>query len=743
MPPIQRRHFLQATGATLASLGLSQFNWLHHANQYGRVLAQGTPGRKLALLVGINQYPDEIGSLRGCLTDVDLQRELLIHRYGFNPNDIFVVHDGAPFKPTRQTILQAFEHHLIRQAKPNDVVVFHYSGHGSLVHDPNALPALLKNDNGKIVQVPNDDRVNGTLVPYDRVSSHPGQVHDIMGRSLFLLMHALKTDQVTVVLDSCHSGAASRGNLIFRSVPSRSDGAEFANPSPVEIEFQQRWMRDLNLSEAEFQTLRQKGIAKGVAIGSANYDQPAADVPFDNDSFRAGAFTYVLTRYLWQQSLNESIGTVFVNLGRSTRDIANRSGAPQQDPIFAANPDHDREKPVYFLQPTVPYAEAVVRSIKAGVIEYWLGGVSSRSLETNQKGTLFSVLDTTGREVAQIEQQDRQKLVGFGTLHRGSLSAIQPGMLLRERIRGLPTRFTLKIGLDPSLGQDHDAAKTALQANDRVEIATQQTATYRLGRMTTAYQTQLQSLGPLPATGSTGLFTADLRPLGATFGEPGEAIAAAMTRLTPRFQSLLAAEVLRTIGGVDVVSGRHSPSLRVNVLPTSGSGGQRSATQFKQGTDIQIHVKNTSDRDLFVGVVSIGSAGSLRVLFPYFDAADDRARVAPQQVLMLPEPGVVFPLQTPGSIEIIAFASTDPIREALNALQVIASRGGVSSSREISRSALRGEDALEMMNALLGNVDRNARSSSRETGIDSSADVRAVDTNQFSLISLLIEVVNA
>jgi hypothetical protein len=57
MSLIKRRHFLQAAGVTLASLGLSQFDLMEQANQYGRVLAQGTPGRKLALLVGVNAYP--------------------------------------------------------------------------------------------------------------------------------------------------------------------------------------------------------------------------------------------------------------------------------------------------------------------------------------------------------------------------------------------------------------------------------------------------------------------------------------------------------------------------------------------------------------------------------------------------------------------------------------------------------------------------------------------------------------
>lgn len=749
MPPIKRRQFLQFAGSTLASVGLNQFDFLRQADRYGRVLAQGQPGRKLALLVGVNAYPQDIPTLMGCLTDVELQWELLVHRYGFNPKDILVVADKRlavtnyePLQPTRQNILQAFEKHLIEQAKPGDVVVFHFSGHGSLVRDPNPLPELLVNENGKTQRVPNNQRVDGTIVPYDRFTSNSDRVQDIMGRSLFLLMRALKTENVTLVLDSCHSGGGTRGNLLFRSVPSRLGGVDAPNPSPAELEFQQRLMKDLKLSEQDLKQLRQSGIAKGVAIGSAQYNQLAADAPFDNDSFHAGAFTYLLTRYLWQQSVNESVGTVFASLAQSTRDIAKRSYV-MQEPIFAANPDSNSQKPAYFLQPTAFFAEAVVRKIgSGGAIEYWLGGISSLSLETNAKGTIFSVVDASGREIAQIEQEDRRGLVGFGKLRAGSKSAIQPGVVLRERVRGLPTDLKLRVGLDSSLGNEREAAKAALSSIARLEIvASNQAMRYRLGRLTPNYQNLLRSQVPteLPGVGSIGLFTADLFPLTATFGESGEGIADAIHRLQPRFKSLLAAEILRAMGGVDVLDRGRTGGLSANVLPTGKTGGKLGTNQFKPGTEIQINIKNNSRQDLFVAVVSIGSAGNLRVLYPYFDAPEDRIRLPVGQELMLPEPGVIFPLsQTPGSLEIMVLASAKPLRDALKALRTIATRGGVSSSRGASPTPMGGEDALDAMAALLGDLDRNTRSS---LTVMPKNNVHAVDATQFSVFSTPIEVV--
>ncbi|HEY9608463.1 caspase family protein, partial [Allocoleopsis sp.] len=261
MSRLSRRHFLQFAGSTLATFGLSQWDIINKGNRYAQVLAQDTP-RKLALLVGINQYPatQRFGNLKGCDTDVDLQQELLIHRFGFNPNDIVkLTSDQTPDKqPTRKNILTAFEKHLIEQAKPGDVVVFHFSGHGSRLPEPDPIQAC-RNDN-----------FNSTLVPADEGKN--GVAQDIMGRTLFLLMSALKTENVTAVLDSCYSGGGTRGNFRVRSIP--GDGLK---PSPEEIAYQKRWMEQLQLSPEELVRRRCAGVAKGVVFASAQRDQEALD----------------------------------------------------------------------------------------------------------------------------------------------------------------------------------------------------------------------------------------------------------------------------------------------------------------------------------------------------------------------------------------------------------------------------------------------------------------------------------
>ncbi len=130
--------------------------------------------------------------------------------------------------------MAAFEEHLIKQANPGDVVVFHFSGHGSQLRDPNPIQGCSE---GAF-----NNEFNSTLVVADE--GQKGLAPDIMGRTLFLLRSALNTENVTFVLDSCHSGGGTRGNFRVRSVP--GDGL---NPSPEEIAEQKRWMEQLQLTD--------------------------------------------------------------------------------------------------------------------------------------------------------------------------------------------------------------------------------------------------------------------------------------------------------------------------------------------------------------------------------------------------------------------------------------------------------------------------------------------------------------
>src|SRR5919202_560679 len=627
MSRIKRRQFLQFAASTLATIGLSQLDFIQQSHRYAQVLAQSTP-RKLALLVGINAYPGTLGfgALQGCLTDVELQRNLLIYRFGFNPNDIHTLTDR---QATRQGILEAFEEHLIRQAKPGDVVVFHYSGHGSQVNDPDG---------------DNPDKLNSTFVPIDAFlpSGFPntgGVVQDIMGHTLFLLMSAVQSENFTAVLDSCFSGGGTRGNV---ALPSRDGGSQL-QISPTEKAYQQQWLSRLKMSPQAFIQQRRAGVAKGVVIASTQRDQTAADTPFND--FYAGAFTYLMTQYLWEQT-----GTVGSAIANITRDIKPFSS---QVPLTDIKPQSGYErKPIYFIDPQNPAAEAVITEVTGNTAKLWLGGLDRESLTGFNKDATFTIIDAKGRGAGKVTLRSRQGLIGEATVQ----GTAQPGAFLQEAGRAIRSDLKLRIGLDSSLGGDINGAKQALQGMNRIEavnVPYPGEVQYLLGRVTKG-DGKLQAFAPfqfpfkrgekqgqegeevskvsprqgvqafdppqppfkrgekqrqgqqevlvafqhskspqkegqhntpvpplfkgglggdlpaantLPAVGSIGLFSPGKdEQLPDSFGEPGETITAAVKRLEAKLKSLLAVHLLKTT--LNANSSRLK--VAVSMLPEAG-----------------------------------------------------------------------------------------------------------------------------------------------------------------------------
>jgi hypothetical protein len=159
------------------------------------------------LLVGVSDYlyNDGFKDLAGAKQDLQTMRALLVDRFGFVSSDIEVLEDRTA---TRDNILERFRQHLIAPAKPNSVVVFYFSGHGSQTEDE------LDGDE-------TTDHLDETIVPHDsgRRDGHPNR--DIIDDELNQLLGELnqRTELVTFILDSCHSGSGARGSATPRFIP--------------------------------------------------------------------------------------------------------------------------------------------------------------------------------------------------------------------------------------------------------------------------------------------------------------------------------------------------------------------------------------------------------------------------------------------------------------------------------------------------------------------------------------------
>ncbi|QLL30893.1 hypothetical protein HG536_0A07080 [Torulaspora globosa] len=146
-------------------------------------------GKRKALLVGIN-YIGTRNQLRGCINDAHNMFNFLTSRYGYNPNDIVMLTDDQQDTvrlPLKSNIIRAMQW-LVKDARPNDSLFFHYSGHGGQTKD-------LDGDE--------DDGMDDVIYPLDFESQGylvDDVMHDIMVKPL------PPGARLTALFDSCHSG---------------------------------------------------------------------------------------------------------------------------------------------------------------------------------------------------------------------------------------------------------------------------------------------------------------------------------------------------------------------------------------------------------------------------------------------------------------------------------------------------------------------------------------------------------
>lgn len=160
---------------------------------------------KKAVCIGINDYPGTSNDLNGCVNDATDWASLLGGDFGFDN-----VEEIKNAEATAKTITGALEG-LVTQAKPNDTVVFTYSGHGTWQPD----------DPENIDEADNRDEA---LCAYD------GNILDDEIRAIIAKM--TPGARLTVISDTCHSGTVTRAMLRRGDTAARS-GVDFPqSPKP-------------------------------------------------------------------------------------------------------------------------------------------------------------------------------------------------------------------------------------------------------------------------------------------------------------------------------------------------------------------------------------------------------------------------------------------------------------------------------------------------------------------------------
>ncbi|MCC3494545.1 MAG: caspase family protein [Microcoleus sp. PH2017_16_JOR_D_A] len=641
---LKRREFLQQAGRVLAAIGISEAGWLRLGSRYLEALAQPT-ARKLALLVGVDQYPDS--PLHGCVTDVELQRELLVYRFGFAPSDILTLTDAGA---TRDNIETAFVTHLREQAKPGDVVVFHFSGCGSRVSFGDS-PGKMQNS-----LVPAND-----VVPLLENRS----VNDILEETVLQLVRSLATENAIAILDTSHTypGFLKNGNFRIRSRPRPTIG----QPSLAELTFVEGLQAGKNNRSA---------IA---LLSAAANSQIAGEQEWNG--FTAGLFTYALTQSLWLATPASSFSVSFSRAAGAVEQIAGLSQQPQ------IRPDNLTTAPALNFATSLMLnsaaADGAVTAVEDGgkTVQLWLGGLSAGVLECCE-GSVFAV-DSSVKSIDSDSLENSNYTSRLLLRSRTGLSAkaqildkldrtkgqLTAGDLVREEIRVLPRNIGLTVALDSGLERIErvDATSAFATVPQVSAVGSEQPADFRFGRVSETIVAQTPAAyEPALYQGRYGLFSVSQMLIPDTQGDGGEAVKVAVQRLIPQLKALQAGKLLRlTVNEtssrlkVRAVLATLAPQARVMVQRESvrASGDYRleplSAETEKLsnlgilslpiGSRIQYRLYNESDRPVYAAVFSSDTAG--RLLAMNYQAESDAGAmsmaIAPGDNLSVPAAGAL------------------------------------------------------------------------------------------------------
>ncbi|MBN1565629.1 MAG: caspase family protein [Anaerolineae bacterium] len=143
---------------------------------------------KKGLIVGIDKYRNPSWNLEGCTMDAAIMSGMLQDHFGFPTDNIRVLMDE---RATKAAMLERIDW-LTRDAKPGDVMVFFYAGHGSQVRD---------RDGDEL-----EDHMDEILCPHDLNWDDP-LTDDILGT---YFKRVPQGANLTVVFDCCNSGTATR-----------------------------------------------------------------------------------------------------------------------------------------------------------------------------------------------------------------------------------------------------------------------------------------------------------------------------------------------------------------------------------------------------------------------------------------------------------------------------------------------------------------------------------------------------
>ena len=553
---------------------------------------------KWALLIGVDRY-FHVRPLSGCVNDVQVMRQVLTGSFAFPEDHITLLADE---QATREGILTAMKELVARVGK-DDIVVFHYSGHGSQMTDREGDEA---------------DGLDETILPSD-TGRDPHPNRDISDDEIYLWLKDLtaKTSSVTLIFDCCHSGTITRDAFggEMRWIEADLRRPDQLPPSPIPPEAQALLGASRDLGPSGWLPLGERYVlVAGCSSEERSYEmeEPAG--------VRHGALTY----FLIQELLKAEPGTTYRDLFEIAAPLVS-SRFPNQHPQL----EGARDLEVFGVRRIEPMAFVPVRERQGDRVVLGAGGACG--LREGSQWTIFpggTKAVPPGQEpLGVVSITSVRAVTSEGTLTQESAAGVvAAGARAVELSRAVEARLPVQV-VTPSR-RDEDV-QSLLDMLDRSPLL-------RPAERDEYAKARVYLLPPRTSSGRQGaapMLGALAEETWAMVGENGELMMPAHRRSEPGVVSTLLENLEKAARYRLLLDLRSEASVltdkvEVELLRWTGSWleqperGPDDRPLFFEGDNLAFKISNRSEQALFVYVLDLGLTGRIQQTYPVAGAKE-------------------------------------------------------------------------------------------------------------------------
>jgi hypothetical protein len=555
--------------------------------------------QKWALLIGINEYPKFAprGQLTGCINDVEVMRQVLTNSFNFSEDHVEVLTDSQASQEGIRAAMRA----LVQRVGADDIVVVHYSGHGSQMTD---------------IEGDEPDGRDETIVPWDSGRA-PHENRDIKDDEIYLWLKDLtaKTTNVTLIFDCCHSGTVVRDPFggEARWVPPDLRPPSELPPSPIPMAARGLLDGGRDIGPSGWLPMGERYVL----FSGCSRDERSFEV--EESGTRHGALTFFLS----QELLKTGSGTTYRDVFEAVAPRVS-SRFPDQHPQLEGARDLEvfgvqRIEPMTFVPVIQRSGDRVVLGGGAacGLTEgsQWAIHPAGTKAVAPEAEPLGVVALTAVRAVTSEARLLREVLP----------DSVQAGMRAVEESHALDTRMAVEV-VTRSGGADVEALSDGIgRSRLLVQTAPGEHAKARIYLL--APRTRVDEEDPVPQLGPLGEET------WAVVGEDGQLLMPARRRGEPQVVRRLVENLEKTVRYRTALDLKNDLSpiagkVQVDLFRKTAMGLQPAETGpgglpvFREGDYVALKIFNGHDRPLFLYVLDFGLTGRVQLVYPPLGAED-------------------------------------------------------------------------------------------------------------------------